>query len=187
MSSTSWFSSWPPLSGQRPEGSEVADLYDGSLEDLEDFASAPTVSLQRPAASRPRLVLAIDDSSTVRTIIEHSLARIGVRVASFADGLSALRALMDGQVPVPDLVLLDISLPGFDGYQIASVLRSNDAFADTPFVMLSGRDGIVDRVRTKLIGARGFIRKPFRTMEFVAAMREYLSLPPEDTSGADGL
>jgi DNA-binding response OmpR family regulator len=162
-------------------------VYDPALEDLEDFASAPTVSLQRPDSARPRLVLAIDDSSTVRTIIEYSLARIGVRVASFADGLSALRALMGGQVPVPDLVLLDISLPGFDGYQVAGVLRSNDAFADTPIVMLSGRDGIVDRVRSKLIGARGFMRKPFRTGEFVAAMREYLGLPPEDSPDAYGV
>jgi DNA-binding response OmpR family regulator len=107
-------------------------------------------------------------------------------VATFADGLSALRALMGGQVPVPDLVLLDISLPGFDGYQVAGILRTNDAFADTPIVMLSGRDGIVDRVRTKLIGARGFIRKPFRTGEFVATMREYLGLPPEQTPDAYG-
>jgi CheY-like chemotaxis protein len=163
------------------------DTYDADDPSLEDFASAPTVSMYLPGAARPRLVLAIDDSSTVRTIIEYSLARIGVRVAAFADGLSALRALMGGQVPVPDLVLLDISLPHFDGYKIAGILRTNEAFADTPIVMLSGRDGIVDRVRSKMIGARGFIRKPFRTVEFVAAMRGYLGLPPEDAPGERGM
>lgn len=136
---------------------------------------------------RSPLVMVIDDSPAIRTILEHSFARVGIRVVSFADGLAAIGALVARQVSVPDLVLLDIDLPRLDGYEVAAVLRTNAAFAETPILMLSGRDGLVDRVRSRMVGAAGFIAKPFRPGELVATVCEQLGIaPPAPSQPTDG-
>jgi DNA-binding response OmpR family regulator len=132
---------------------------------------------------RPPLVMVIDDSPAIRTIVEHTFARIEVRVAAYADGLDAIRALVERQVAVPDLVLLDLDLPRLDGYEVAAVLRTNTAFAETPILMLSGRDGLVDRVRSRIVGASEFIAKPFRTGDLVVIVCGYLGIAPPATSG----
>jgi DNA-binding response OmpR family regulator len=123
------------------------------------------------------LILAVDDSPTVRTVIEYAFARLGIQVISFSDGLSAIRALLERRVPVPDIVLLDIGLPRMDGFEFAGILRSHPAFAELPIVMLSSRDGVIDRMRSKVVGARGHISKPFRVAELVATVCEYLGIP----------
>jgi twitching motility two-component system response regulator PilG len=161
-------------------------------------AGTPDLSSQRlsaPAArrgsgsdrDRSPLIMVIDDSPAIRTIVEHSFARVGVRVASFADGLAAIRALAEREVSVPDLVLLDVDLPRLDGFEVAAVLRTNAAFAETPILMLSGRDGLVDRVRSKLVGASSFIAKPFRASDLVAIVCERLGIaPPTPSPERDG-
>jgi len=136
---------------------------------------------------RSPLIMVIDDSPAIRTILEHSFARVGMRVVSYADGLAAIAALVARQVTVPDLVLLDIDLPRLDGYEVAAVLRTNAAFADTPILMLSGRDGLVDRVRSRMVGAVGFIAKPFRPADLVATVCEHLGIaPPASSQPSDG-
>ncbi len=72
-----------------------------------------------------KLVMVIDDSPTVRKIVEVSLRREGLEVVSFPDGIEALRAVTNRQIEhVPDLVVLDIDLPKMNGYEIARYLRS---------------------------------------------------------------
>lgn len=135
------------------------------------------------ASARAPLVLAIDDSPAVRTIVEFSFARAGLRVIAFADGLEAIRALVEQRIAVPDLVLLDIGLPRLDGYAVAAVLRTNGAFANTPILMLSGRDGIVDRMRSRMVGAKTFVPKPFRPKELVALVCGFLGVAPSESPG----
>jgi twitching motility two-component system response regulator PilG len=161
----------PPFHPATPP--DAADSSDDTIEIL-PFASVTGQPV--PVGRRP-ILLAVDDSSTVRAVIEFSFARIGVPVVSFGDGLAAIRALLEGRIPVPDLVLLDIGLPRMDGYEVAGILRTNAAFANTPILMLSGRDGLFDRVRSKMVGARGFISKPFRVRELVAIVSDHLGLP----------
>lgn len=151
-----------------------------------DQPAAPDLSRVRLTAparrgaggSRDRspLVMVIDDSPAIRTIVEHTFARVGVQVVSFPDGLAAIGALVERRVPAPDLVLLDIDLPRLDGYEVAAILRTNAAFADVPILMLSGRDGLMDRVRSKMVGAGAFIAKPFRPAELVAIVGERLGI-----------
>ena len=62
--------------------------------------------------------MAIDDSPVIRTIIEYTLARVGFQVVAYADGMSAMRALQEGQTVVPDLLLLDVDLPRMSGYEL---------------------------------------------------------------------
>ncbi len=163
--------------------------------DVPDLSAARLRLLSRPVAASRRaaaageapqrapLVLAIDDSPAVRTIVEYSFARAGLRVVTFADGLEAIRALVEQRIAVPDLVLLDIGLPRLDGYEVAAVLRTNTAFASTPILMLSGRDGIVDRMRSRMVGADTFIPKPFRPKELVALVCGFLGVAPSEAPG----
>lgn len=133
------------------------------------FPSSPaSAGAGRPGAGwRKASIMIIDDSLAVRRVVEAVFMRVGMEVISFADGISALNALANGTCPVPDLLLLDIGLPKMDGYEVARILRSNTGFAETPIVMLTGRDGVLDRVRSRLVGARDYIHKPFRPAELV--------------------
>lgn len=128
----------------------------------------------------PHSIMVIDDSLAVRKVIEASFARIGLPVSAYPDGLAAIQALSRGEVEVPDLVLLDIELPKMDGYQVAGILRNNDAFRNTIVIMLTSHDGMVDRVRSRMVGARDFISKPFRVSHVVSTVRTHLRLPSPD-------
>jgi twitching motility two-component system response regulator PilG len=119
-------------------------------------------------------VMVIDDSLTVRKIMETSLRREGFEAISFPDGLQAMSALSRGEVPVPDLVLLDVGLPKMDGYEIARAFKQKNRLGDTVIIMLSGRDGIFDKLRGRMAGAKEYITKPFKTAEVIAVVRSHL-------------
>jgi twitching motility two-component system response regulator PilG len=120
-----------------------------------------------------KLILIIDDSPTVRKIIETCLGREGFEVCGFGDGIEAMRWLVETQ-RIPDLVILDIGLPWMDGYEIARRLRSKPQFAQTVIIMLSRRDGLLDRLKGRLAGAREYITKPFKAQDVLSVVRSYL-------------
>jgi twitching motility two-component system response regulator PilG len=117
------------------------------------------------------VVLVVDDSPTVRKIVQLTLQRERIHVVTAGDGLSALAAVADEQ---PDLILLDIMLPRMDGYNICQVVRRNTAFRDMPIIMLSGKDGLFDKMRGKLAGSTEYITKPFDSAELVQAVKRHL-------------
>jgi DNA-binding response OmpR family regulator len=125
--------------------------------------------------------MVIDDSMTVRAVIEAALKRRGYDVDAFMDGIAAMGALARQEVRVPDLLLLDIGLPKMDGYEVARILRGKPDFSQTVIVMLTGRDGFVDRVRSRLVGASAFIAKPFKVSYVVDVIRHYLQSTPART------
>lgn len=117
-------------------------------------------------------VLVVDDSPTIRKVVELTLKREQIRVLGAADGLSALAIVADEN---PDLVLLDIMLPRMDGYQICQIIRRNKDYKKLPIVMLSGKDGLFDRVRGKLAGSTEYITKPFDPADLVRVVRKHLA------------
>ncbi len=121
-----------------------------------------------------KLVMVIDDSEIIRKIVEVSLGRAGIPCVAYADGIEALRALAERQDLVPDLILLDVGMPKMDGYQVAQYIRGRRCYKDTIIVMLSGRDGVLDRLKGRLAGASNYMTKPFRTQELLAVVGEYL-------------
>src|SRR5262249_40526194 len=125
-------------------------------------------------------VMVIDDSLTVRKIMESSLQREGFRSVSFPDGLQAMSALSKGEIPVPDLILLDVGLPKMDGYEIAKAFKQKNRLGNTVIIMLSGRDGVFDKLRGRMAGAKEYITKPFKPAEVIAVVRSHLGEP--DTS-----
>jgi twitching motility two-component system response regulator PilG len=120
------------------------------------------------------VVLVVDDSPTVRKIVQLTLQRERIRVVTAGDGLSALAAVADEQ---PDLILLDIMLPRMDGYNICQVVRKNMAYRDLPIIMLSGKDGLFDKMRGKLAGSTEYITKPFDSAELVQTVKRHLDAP----------
>jgi twitching motility two-component system response regulator PilG len=118
------------------------------------------------------LVLVVDDSPTIRKIVEVTLKRERIRVMGVPDGLSALAAVADKQ---PQLVLLDITLPGMDGYQICQALKQRPVSKHIPVVMLSGRDGFFDKIRGRLVGSTQYVTKPFDPAQLVKAVTKHMS------------
>jgi twitching motility two-component system response regulator PilG len=120
------------------------------------------------------VVLVVDDSPTVRKIVQLTLQRERIQVLTAADGLSALATVADAH---PDLILLDIMLPRMDGYNICQVIRKSQKYRDLPIIMLSGKDGIFDKMRGKLAGSSDYITKPFDSADLVQTVKRYLSAP----------
>jgi len=120
------------------------------------------------------VVLVVDDSPTVRKIVQLTLQRERIQVVTAGDGLSALAAVADEQ---PDLILLDIMLPRMDGYNICQVVRKNMAYRDLPIIMLSGKDGLFDKMRGRFAGSTEYITKPFDSSELVQTVKRYLDTP----------
>ena len=121
-----------------------------------------------------KLVMVIDDSTTIRKIIETCLGRQGFQVVGFPDGVEAMRWLMEPTSRVPDLVLLDIGLPKMDGYEVARRLKIKPQFSNTVIIMLSRRDGMIDRLKGRLAGAKDYITKPFKTQDIISVIESYL-------------
>ncbi len=123
-----------------------------------------------------KLVMVIDDSATVRKIIETCLGREGLEVKGFADGVEAMRWLTQPEAKIPDLVVLDINLPKVDGYEVARRLKTKPQFANTVIIMLSRRDGMIDRLKGRLVGAKDYITKPFKTQDVISIIQSHLGL-----------
>ena len=121
-----------------------------------------------------KLIIVIDDSATVRKIIETCLGREGFEVKSFPDGVEAMRWLTQPEARIPDLVILDINLPKVDGYEVARHLKTKPQFANTVIVMLTRRDGMINRLKGRLAGAKEYVTKPFKTQEIVSIIQSYL-------------
>ena len=118
-----------------------------------------------------KTILVVDDSPTVRKLIAGKLEKCGHDVFCSSDGVEAMDRLQD---IVPDLILLDITMPRMDGYQVCKLIRSNDATKDVPVIMISGNDGFFDKVRGRMAGTSGYITKPFGPETLMKAVESYL-------------
>jgi len=139
----------------------------------DDAHTLRTVALldNQPATSNPSgqpLVLVVDDEPSLRDAIAYSLKREGWRVELASDGLEALR--LNG-VLQPDLIVLDVMLPGLDGIQVCRAIRAK---SDVPVLFLSAKGEDVDRILGLEIGGDDYLTKPFVMRELVARVRANL-------------
>ncbi len=116
-------------------------------------------------------ILVVDDSPTVRKLISGKLEKSGHVVVCASDGVEALEHL---ETELPDLVLLDITMPRMDGYEVCKQIRSNPQAKDLPVVMISGKDGFFDKVRGRMAGSTGYVTKPFGPETLMKALETYL-------------
>jgi len=125
----------------------------------------PAAGTIKPLAKH---VLIVDDEKRIRDVVEYALEKDGYRVSSVADGLEALAAV---ERDPPDLVLLDVMLPGLDGLSVCRKIRSQRA---TPILFLSARADEVDRIVGLELGGDDYLVKPFSPRELVARVRAVL-------------
>jgi twitching motility two-component system response regulator PilG len=115
--------------------------------------------------NKPRPVIAcIDDSNTVQRQIKLTLEAAGYEVLSLLDPARALTTMVRKK---PKLILLDINMPEIDGYQLCRQLRQSALFQKIPIVMLTGRDGNIDRLLAKMAGATDYFTKPVKTQQLL--------------------
>jgi len=116
-------------------------------------------------------ILVVDDDADIRRFVEMNLKLEGYRVVSAADGAMALAIVA---TEVPDLVLLDVMMPGVDGIEVTRRLRADSRTATMPIIMLTAKSMTADRVLGLTAGADDYIIKPFDTLELVARVRSTL-------------
>lgn len=123
----------------------------------DNSASANVVNSTDSTPTSSTLVACIDDSKTVQKQVKMTLEAGGYQVLSILDPTLALKQLSQHQ---PVVIFMDINMPELNGYDLCSLLRKSERFKDIPIVMLTGRDGMIDRVRAKLVGATDYLTKP---------------------------
>ncbi len=124
------------------------------------------------AAPSIKTILVVDDSPTVRKLVAMTLEKRGFKVVSAFDGVAAIKEIAAHN---PALILMDINMPRLDGYQLCKLVKKHETTRNIPVVMLSGKDGMFDRLRGRLVGCSGYITKPFVPEELVDAVDEYLA------------
>jgi two-component system, chemotaxis family, response regulator PixG len=75
----------------------------------------------------------------------------------------------------PDLILLDLNMAGIDGYELCRIIRNNSMFKNTPIIFVTGSKGIVDKVKARLVGASGYLTKPFTRAELLKMVFMHLT------------
>ena len=125
-----------------------------------------------------KLVMVIDDSLTVRKILEVALRREGIDVVAYSDGIEALRMIKAQPHLTPAVIFLDICMPQMDGYTVLRLLRASPRFDASLIVMLSQRDGVMDRLKGRLAGATVYMTKPFRTQDILSVVLPRLQTVP---------
>ena len=116
-------------------------------------------------------ILIVEDESDLIKLLKYNLEKEGFRISYATDGSVALA---EARRDPPDLVILDLMLPGLDGLEICRQLRRNDRFAQTPILILSARGEEADRVVGLEVGGDDYVTKPFSTREVVARVRALL-------------
>ena len=128
-----------------------------------------------------RTILIVDDEPTLRETLAEALAQDGLRVVTAADGRAALEQF---RAEAPDLVLLDLMLPEVSGIEVCRILRRESS---VPIIMLTARDGEIDKVVGLELGADDYVTKPFSLRELMARIRTQLRrVERADQRAADG-
>lgn len=113
-------------------------------------------------------IVIVEDEPSINEVVSLYLKRAGYSVVGFTDGITALNALTD---QMPDLVILDVMLPGIDGFTLTRRLRD---YSDVPIILLTSRREETDRIAGLELGADDYVVKPFSPGELVSRVRAVL-------------
>ncbi len=117
-------------------------------------------------------IVSVDDSPTILKEISRFLEEENFSVVTISDPVKAVMAIIRHK---PDLILLDLNMEGIDGYELCRIIRNNSMFKNTPIVMVTGNKGIVDKVRARLVGASGYLTKPFTRADLLKMVFMHLT------------
>jgi DNA-binding response OmpR family regulator len=128
-------------------------------------------------------VLVVEDDPDIAALISHYLQKAGHTIDVIASGTAALRRVKDA---APDLILLDLMLPGMDGLLVCQTLRSDPATASIPIIMLTARGEEMERITGLELGADDYVTKPFSPRELTARVAALLRRVQRPAAGTDG-
>ena len=122
-----------------------------------------------PDPARPLRVLVVDDEAPIRLLCRVNLEAEGMNVLEAPDGPSGLEL---ARLERPDAVLLDVMMPGLDGWTVAERLLADEETREIPIVFLTARADLRDRARGMDLGGLGYVTKPFNPVELASLVRE---------------
>lgn len=117
------------------------------------------------------LIACIDDSPLVGHALSHILIPAGYQLLKIHDPIAGIAQLAKHK---PDLILLDVVMPTVTGYNLCSFLRQTSLFSDTPIIILTSRDHIIDRTKAKLAGATDFLTKPAKPDQLLKLIEKHI-------------
>ena len=181
----------PYINKQLIELVEVPDLIAPNFEDIPGKAGTSNQKAQTPKSQTPKsqtpksqkksdqaLIACIDDHPQTCKIMKEVIQSAGYRFLGIQDSIKALPLLLKHK---PDLIFLDLVMPIVNGYEMCAQIRRVSMFANTPVIILTAKDGIVDRVRARIVGATDFLSKPIDNQKVVATVRKYHTTSPSQT------
>ncbi len=148
----------------------------GTLASLPFQQARVAVDPAPPPQPKP-VIACIDDSKAVQRQVQMTLELEGYDILAITEPARALTTLVRRR---PQVILMDINMPDIDGYELCRMLRQSRQLKDVPIVMLTGRDGLIDRLRAQLVGANSYLTKPFAPQQLTQAVQKLLSAPSAD-------
>jgi two-component system, chemotaxis family, response regulator PixG len=145
------------------------DLTDSSIPNL------ASRELDLKTDNSQKLVACIDDSIMVYEYLERILTDNGYRSFGVQDSLKIMPSLIKNK---PDFIFLDLVMPITNGYEVCELIRKTPSLKNVPVAILTGKDGLVDRMRAKMVGANGFLGKPVRVASVLKILDKHLKTCP---------
>ncbi len=147
-------------------------VVDGIVE-FREVPDIPLPFLTKAAAkaATKKVIACIDDSPQIGQTMVSLLSPHGYETIVITDPLKGVSTLLEKK---PDLIFLDLVMPNTNGYELCTFLRKTSQFQDVPIVILTGHDGVVDRVRARLAGSTDFISKPPEEEKVLQILQKYL-------------
>ncbi|MCY6356754.1 response regulator transcription factor [Clostridium sp. ZS2-4] len=116
-------------------------------------------------------ILIVDDEEHIQELIKFNLENSGYKVLCANDGLEALKI---AKMELPQLILLDVMLPGMDGYDVCKEIRRHNVISNTPIIMITAKGEELDKILGLELGADDYLTKPFSVRELVARVKAVL-------------
>ncbi|MCK4839140.1 MAG: response regulator [Desulfobulbaceae bacterium] len=153
------------------------DILSDFMEDLDTFFTNDDSKEETPATlaepkEQDKTIMVVEDSATTRTIIKRMLEAEGYTVLEARDGLEAISKFNE---KTPDLILLDIIMPGMDGYQTLATLKKEHNLNNIPVIMLTAKDSLIDKLKGKMSGSTEYLTKPFNALDLMKKICEHLN------------
>jgi len=128
--------------------------------------------LEKSQQKKGKIVIAcVDDSPLICQTMEKIITNAGYEFVGINDAMRAMAILLSKK---PDLIFLDLVMPSTNGYEICGQLRKLSLFKETPIIILTGNDGLIDRVRAKMVGSSDFMTKPVEGNKVLKAIASHL-------------
>lgn len=138
-------------------------------------SSAPVIERE----TRP-VIACVDDSKTIQRQVRGILEMSGYDVLSITEPTQALTSLVRQK---PAVILMDVNMPDIDGYELCGMLRQSKQLRDIPIMMLTGRDGILDRIKARTLGVSYYLTKPFHPERLLDYVQKLLQSSPSEPKG----